>query len=87
MRAFSAQDAMQNTADKFDGLGGIHRPGGLHRLMNFTLVSCNIVVLQLISDVSSEFFVLFLFGCGCYGKHTAFTFHTIQSCRDYCTII
>lgn len=46
-RAFSAQEAMQNTADKFDGLGGIiHRPEGLHRLMNFTLVSCNIVALQ-----------------------------------------
>lgn len=45
-RAFSAQEAMQNTAD-FDGLGGIiHRPEGLHRLMNFTLVSCNTVVLQ-----------------------------------------
>lgn len=46
-RTFSAQEAMQNTADKFDGLGGIiHRPEGLHRLMNFTLVSCNTVVLQ-----------------------------------------
>lgn len=41
------EHAMQNTADKFDGLGGIiHRPEGLHRLINFTLVSCNTVVLQ-----------------------------------------
>lgn len=47
-RAFSAQEAMQNTADKCDGLGGIiHRPEGLHRLMiKFTMVSCNTVVLQ-----------------------------------------
>lgn len=46
-RAFSAQEAMQNTSDKFDALDGvIHRPEGLHRLMNFTLVSFDTVLIQ-----------------------------------------
>ena len=39
-RAFSAQQAMQNAKEDFSGLRGlIHRPEGLHREMNFLLVS------------------------------------------------
>jgi hypothetical protein len=38
-RAFSAQEAMQNTSSKYESLQGlIHRPEGLHREMNFLLV-------------------------------------------------
>ena len=39
-RAFSAQEAMQNNQSEFDNLLGItHRPEGLHREMNFLMVS------------------------------------------------
>ena len=38
-RAFTAQEAMQNSPSKFEQLCGvIHRPEGLHREMNFLLV-------------------------------------------------
>jgi hypothetical protein len=39
-RAFHAQQAMQNSPSQFSSLRGIiHRPEGLHREMNFLLVS------------------------------------------------
>ena len=42
-RAFSAQEAMQNGNSEYDMLGGlIHRPEGLHREMNFLLVTCSV---------------------------------------------
>lgn len=39
-RAFSAQEAVQNASSGMDALKGIiHRPEGLHRQMNFLLVT------------------------------------------------
>lgn len=41
-RALSAQQAMLNSKVDFEKLlGVIHRPEGLHRQMNFLLVTCN----------------------------------------------
>jgi hypothetical protein len=41
-RAFSAQQAMQNAKSDYDTLVGlVHRPEGLHREMNFLLVTCS----------------------------------------------
>lgn len=41
-RAFSAQEALQNATNELEGLKGIiHRPEGLHREMNFLMVTNN----------------------------------------------
>ncbi len=46
-RAFSGQDALLNADNASDSCGGIsHRPEGLHRLMNFLMVTFGMLLVR-----------------------------------------